>query len=242
MFSTIFTWFKEYGVLLLDLIKEHGKKAVFIILLVGATLFGISYVIDYKIKQVIPESVEQSMEQTITKTNEEMEFQHQEKLIQSQDVYVEAKQKLRSTLKETGCEYIYLIEYHNGSSNIATAFPFRKFDVTMDICKEGSPYIDTSPLKDEHITKYDIFDNPEFTKQQFAYCSREEFEKVDMKLYHMMSHNKDVKWVYTYNLYYKDMLLGAVLVLSYKELNIKKFINCMHELETIFNTNHEEVE
>ena len=51
----------------------------------------------------------------------------------------------------------------------------------------------------------------------------------------MMSNNKDIKWVYTYNLYYNNNLLGAILVLSYKEMDIKKFINYMHELENIFN-------
>ncbi len=235
MFSTIFAWFKEYGVLLLDLIKTYGKKAVIIILLIGATLFGIGYVVDRKIKQVVPESVEYSVENTMERTIENQETIHMEKLVKSQDVYVEVKQKLRSTMRETGCEYIYLIEYHNGSSNMATSFPFRKFDVTMDICKDGVPYINTSMLKDEHITKYDIFDNPEFTKKQFAYCTRDEFKHVDIKLYHMMEHNKDVKWVYTYNLYYNDQLLGAVLILSYKQLDLKAFVNCMHELESLFN-------
>lgn len=232
MFSSIFTWLKEYGVLLLGLIKKYGIKTVLTVLLIGMTIFGIGYFIDYKIKEVVPETVENAIDKSIKEQDEE----HQEKLVKSQEVYTEVKKKLRSTMRETGCEYIYLIEYHNGSTNIATSFPFRKFDVTIDMCKEGEPYIDSSPLKDEHITKYDIFDNPEFTQQQFAYCSREEFEKVDVKLFHMMSHNESVKWIYTFNLYYEGKLLGAVMVLSYKELDVKKFINCMHELENIFNT------
>lgn len=235
MFGTFFVWVKEYGVLLLELFKTYGKKAVFAILLVGAALVCVGYIVDVKLKKVIPETIETSVETSMEKSIETQEIMHVEKLIQSQDVYSEVKQKLRSSMKECGFEYVYLIEYHNGSSNIATAFPFRKFDVTMDICKDGVPYIDTSPLKDEHITKYDIFDNPEFTKQQFAYCSREEFKKVDIKLYHMMEYNKSIKWVYTYNLYYDNSLLGAVLVLSYKELDIRRFVNCMHELELIFN-------
>lgn len=235
MFSTIFAWLKEYGVLLLELVKEHGKKAVLTIIIIGLTLFGVGYIVDKKIKQVIPESVEESVENSMEKSIEYQDMIHYEKLVKSQDVYYEAKQKLRSTMRETGCQYIYLIEYHNGSANIATSFPFRKFDVTMDICEDGVPYINTTALKDEHITKYDIFDNAEFTKQQFAYCTFAEFKRVDSKLYHMAESNKNIKWVYTYNLYYNDILMGAVLVLSYKELDIKKFVNCMHELETIFN-------
>ena len=180
---------------------------------------------------VVPQTVEESMDANY----EKQETIHQENLLKSDEVYSEAKIKLRSTLKDVGCEYIYLIEYHNGSANMATSFPFRKFDVTMDICKDGVPYINTTMLKDEHITKYDIFDNPEFTKQQFMYCSREEFRKVDYKLYQMMEHNKKIQWVYTYNLYYGDDLLGAVLVLSYDKINLKKFMNHMHELDVIFN-------
>jgi hypothetical protein len=67
------------------------------------------------------------------------------------------------------------------------------------------------------------------------YCSREDFKKVDYKLYQMMDHNKKIQWVYTYNLYYGDDLLGAVLVLSYDKINLKKFMNHMHELDVIFN-------
>ena len=235
MFNTIFAWLKEYGILLLDLIKKYGIKAVITLLVIGASLFIVGYIVDKRIKELVPQTVESTMETTIERTNEEQEILHMEKLIESQDIYSEVKQELRYIMKETGCEYIYLIEYHNGSFNIATSFPFKKFDVTMDICKEGVPYIDTSPLKDEHITKYDIFDNPEFTQQQFAYCTREEFKKVDIKLYHLMESNKNIKYIYTYNLYYNNTLLGAVLIASYKELNMKIFVNCMHQLETIFN-------
>ena len=235
MFSTIFAWLKEYGVLLLDLIKKYGIKTVITLLLIGASLFIVGFIVDHRIKELVPITVENTIETTIERSNEEQEIMHMEKLIESQDIYAEVKQELRYIMKETDCEYIYLIEYHNGSSNIATSFPFRKFDVTMDICKEGVPYIDTAPLKDEHVTKYDIFDNPEFTKQQFAHCTREEFKKADIKLYHMIESNKKIKFIYTYNLYYNNTLLGAVLIASYKEINLKTFVNCMHDLETIFN-------
>ena len=231
MFETIFAFFKEYGALLIGLIKKYGIKTVVVVVLLCGFMFGIGYMVEKRIDMIVPQTVEQSMDANY----EKQETIHQENLLKSDEVYSEAKIKLRSTLKDVGCEYIYLIEYHNGSTNIATSFPFRKFDVTMDICKDGVPYINTTMLKDEHITKYDIFDNPEFTKQQFMYCSREEFRKVDYKLYQMMEHNKKIKWVYTYNLYYGDDLLGAVLVLSYDKINLKTFMNHMHELDVIFN-------
>ena len=231
MFETIFTFFKEYGALLLGLIKKYGIKTVVVVVLLCGFIFGIGYMVEKRIDMIVPQTVEQSIDANY----EKQETIHQENLLKSDEVYSEAKIKLRSTLKDVGCEYIYLIEYHNGSTNIATSFPFRKFDVTMDICKDGVPYINTTMLKDEHITKYDIFDNPEFTKQQFMYCSREDFRKVDYKLYQMMEHNKKIQWVYTYNLYYGDDILGAVLVLSYDKINLKTFMNRMHELDVIFN-------
>ncbi len=231
MFETIFTFFKEYGALLIGLIKKYGIKTVIVVVLLCGFIFGIGYMVEKRINMVVPQTVEQSMDANY----EKQETIHQENLLKSDEVYSEAKIKLRSTLKDIGCEYIYLIEYHNGSANMATSFPFRKFDVTMDICKDGVPYINTTMLKDEHITKYDIFDNPEFTKQQFMYCSRENFKKVDYKLYQMMDHNKKIQWVYTYNLYYGDDILGAVLVLSYDKINLKTFMNHMHELDVIFN-------
>jgi hypothetical protein len=231
MFETIFTFFKEYGALLIGLIKKYGIKTVIVVVLLCGFMFGIGYMVEKRINMVVPQTVEQSIDANY----EKQETIHQENLLKSDEVYSEAKIKLRSTLKDVGCEYIYLIEYHNGSTNMATSFPFRKFDVTMDICKDGVPYINTTMLKDEHITKYDIFDNPEFTKQQFMYCSRENFKKVDYKLYQMMDHNKKIQWVYTYNLYYGDDILGAVLVLSYDKINLKTFMNHMHELDVIFN-------
>lgn len=235
MFSAIFAWLKDYGILLLDLIKKYGLKTVIILLIIGASLFVVDYIVEYRIKSEVPQAVENSVESSIEKSIETQDAIHMEKLIESQDIYTDVKRQLRYTMKELDCEYIYLVEYHNGSTNIATSFPFRKFDVTMDICKEGVPYIDTTPLKDEHVTKYDIFDNPEFINQQFAYCSVEEFKTIDSKLYYFVQHNKKIKWIYTYNLYYEHKLLGAVLVASYKELNLKTFVNCMHDLEMIFN-------
>jgi hypothetical protein len=231
MFGTIFTWIKEYGTLLLELIKRYGLKTVLTIFLIGGFLFAIGYVIDVKINQIVPQTVEQSIDESY----EKKELNHQEMLIHSNDMYSEVKQKLRTTLKDLGCQYIYLIEYHNGSENIATSIPFRKFDVTIDICESGVPYINTSIFKDEHITKYDIFDNPDFTKQQFMMCSINDFKNVDYKLYQNTEHNKKIKWVYTYNLYYKCQLLGAILILSYDKIDLKLFVNHMHELETIFN-------
>lgn len=227
MWTTILGWLKEYGTWALELIKEHGKKAVIVVLFVTVAILTTVYVVDNKIRQVVPESIEQTIEQE--------SIDHEAKLIASQETYVMVKQKLRSTLRETECQYIYLIEYHNGSENAASAFPFYKFDVTMDVYQDGVPYIDINPLKDEHIFKYDIFDDPEFTKQQFMYCSFADFEKVDPKLHRMASQNHDVKWVYTYNLYYQGKLMGAILILSYQELNIRTLINNMHEVEDIFN-------
>ena len=98
------------------------------------------------------------------------------------------------------------------------------------------PYINTSQLKDEHIFKYDIFDNAEYTRQQFAFCSREQFQKVDSKLYHMIEDNEDIHWIYTYNLYYKGKLMGAILIASYDELDIKSLVNSLHDVEAIFNS------
>jgi len=229
MWTTILGWLKEYGTWALELVKEYGKKSVIIILLITATILTTVYVVDNKIKKVVPETIEM----TIEEQNEE----HNIKLIESQEIYTAVKQKLRTTLRETGCEYIYLIEYHNGSENIASAFPFYKFDVTMDVYKDGVPYIDISPLKDEHIFKYDIFDNPEFVQQQFAFCTREEFRQVDPKLYGMMEQNSDIQWVYTYNLYYDGVLMGAIMALSYEEIDIRSLVNHMHEIEVLFNSN-----
>ena len=47
MFGTIFTWIKEYGTLLLELIKQYGLKAVLTLLLIGGLLFGVGYVVDF---------------------------------------------------------------------------------------------------------------------------------------------------------------------------------------------------
>lgn len=228
MFETILGWIKEYCTWVLMLVNRYGKKAVLTVLLVAALIGTTYFVVDYKIKQVVPPAIE--------KTIDDQESVHQERLVISQEVYVEVKQKLRSVIRETGCEYIYLIEYHNGSENMVTSFPFYKFDVTMEICKDGVPYINTSQLKDEHIFKYDIFDNAEYTCHQFAFCSRDQFKKVDPKLYRMIEDNEDIHWIYTYNLYYKEKLMGAILILSYEELDIKPLINNLHEVEAIFNS------
>lgn len=227
MWTTILGWLKEYGAWALEIVKEYGKKSVIIVLLITASILTTVYILDKKFNQAIPEVVEQTLD---TRDNE-----HALNLIASQETYTTVKRKLRNIIKETDCEYIYLIEYHNGNENVATSFPFYKFDVTMDVYHEGVPYIDISTLKDEHIYKYDIFDNPEFTQRQFAYCTIDEFQNIDRKLYELAQQNPKIKFIYTYNLYYNTQLLGACMILSYEEMDIRKLINNMHEVECIFN-------
>ena len=62
MFETIFVWIKEYGTLLLELIKRYGFKMVLTLLMVVGLLFGIGYIVEYKINKIIPQTFEQSID------------------------------------------------------------------------------------------------------------------------------------------------------------------------------------
>lgn len=227
MWSTILGLLKEYGTWVLEMVHLYGKKSVFIILLIVGIVISFTYIVDNRIKKLIPETIEVVEE---TRAGD-----HEIRLIETQQTYQIIKQEMKKMQKDLGTEYIFLFEYHNGSENMVSKFPFMKFDITLEVQNNGAPYIDLSGLKDEHIYKYDIFTDDVLTENHILHYEIDEFKDVDFKLHRLIVQNSEIKHVYICNINYDYQILGSCMLLSKEPLASDKVINYIYNLEQIFN-------
>lgn len=82
----------------------------------------------------------------------------------------------------TNSEYIFLIEYHNGSENVMTGVQFCRFDMTLEVPAEKSEYVPIEKFRDDIVARYDILLSEDLGKNKLLYYTQEEFEKVDRYL------------------------------------------------------------
>lgn len=101
----------------------------------------------------------------------------------SKQYYGEAKKVLKSHLANTNADYIFYIEYHNGTENIMTGVQFVKFDITLEVVAQHKPIIPLDKFKDDIVARYDILTSEEFNNETNILCySIEEVETIDRYL------------------------------------------------------------
>ena len=159
---------------------------------------------------------------------------HQELYLASRDMYAQVKRVLRGERPVTGADYILLLEYHNGSENIATGYQFCKFDVTMEELSDTVPYIIIEDFKDENLYKYDILLSDRVTKAKMSSFSLQEIAGLDRNLMHNLNPNEHTQYVVFYNIIYKNMTAGTLMFL-YKDdqIDYRAIANCGADVEKI---------
>lgn len=88
----------------------------------------------------------------------------------------------------TKSEYIFLIEFHNGSENVMTGIQFCRFDMTLEVAKDNLQYVPIEKFKDDIVARYDILLSDEMTKNKVQYYTQAEFEKIDRYLAYQMTY------------------------------------------------------
>ena len=108
--------------------------AILIIYLMAAPIAGpIIY------NQINKENTKESVVAGIEEQKREEAIRHQKDFEKSKQAYATAKTVLKNGLDETGSDYIFLIEYHNGVDNIVTGIQFCRFDLTLEAVRGELP-------------------------------------------------------------------------------------------------------
>lgn len=161
----------------------------------------------------------------------------------ARQAYALAKHKMQEYIQLTGAEYIFLIEYHNGSENVMTGIQFCRFDMTLEVAADKSKYVAIEKFRDDIVARYDILLSEDLGKNKLLYFNHAEFEKADRYLAQQMDY-VNAKSYAILNL--KDIhgkAFGAVLCVSTNDerLNLLAVRELASDLEDIFN-NSETVE
>lgn len=144
-------------------------------------------------------------------------------------------------LISSGCEYIFLLEFHNGAENVMTGIQFCRFDMTLEVAGEKLKYIPLEKFKDDIVARYDILLSDELIKNKVIYCQTSDFEKVDRYLAYQMSYI-NAKAYAMISLKDKDgKIFGAVLGVTNDNDNIDllSIRDLAEDLEDIFTLTEE---
>ncbi len=176
-----------------------------------------------------------SVKKTIEVQNEKEKVEHQANFEKSMHVYSDVKRVIRQYQNVTNADYIFLLEYHNGSENIITGVQFCKFDITLEVIGDSVQWVNTVKFKDDIIARYDVLTNCNLTEKVILMYNMEELAQVDRYLYCMME-SLGAKEVAITNLSNSQRSsYGAILFISINEPLERYYISrCKNEVEKSF--------
>lgn len=158
----------------------------------------------------------------------------------SKQAYAVVKKVMNEYLPTIGCDYIFLIEYHNGNENVMTGIQFCRFDMTIQASSKDLSYIPVDKFRDDIVARYDILLSDALNENKLLYYTQNEFEHVDRYLAHeLKAINANAYGVI--NLVDKSgKVFGSLLCISAddntKMMNKAEIVMCARQLETIFNS------
>lgn len=179
-------------------------------------------------KKVVEESLEEKRKQDIKNHKQAFEY--------SKQCHAVAKSTMNEFLNKIDCDYMFLIEYHNGSENITTGIQFCRFNISVEVMRDKFSYIPIEKFNDDMVTRYDILLSNELNKNRVCVYSKNEFNKVDKYLAHQLNFI-DAQSYAIANLKDEDgIIFGSLLCVTTKEnsMDIINIYECICELECIF--------
>lgn len=158
----------------------------------------------------------------------------------SKQAYAVVKKTMNNHLPKIGCDYMFLIEYHNGNENVMTGIQFCRFDMTIQVSSLDLSYIPIDKFKDDIVARYDILLSNELNDNKLLYYTANDFEKADRYLAKQLA-TIGAKSYAIVNLCDRDnKVFGSLLCISQsedtKDMNMSEILLCAMEIETIFNS------
>jgi len=177
-------------------------------------------------------AVAQSFDNHDVKTREA----HQVNFEKSKQCYAIAKNTMKDYVDDIDCDYMLLIEYHNGTENIMNGIQFCRFDITLEVNRPEVNFISLDKFRDDIVARYDLLLSEELANARGVLkFNEDEFTKTDP---YLAQHLKtiDAKQFAIVNIYNEDKQVCASLVcISKKEnMNIAPIYQCERELEILF--------
>ena len=173
------------------------------------------------------------------KTEKETIENHKDAFESSKQAYSLVKKEMSIYLKEIGCDYIFLIEYHNGNENVMTGIQFCRFDITIQVESDNIPYIDTDKFRDDIVARYDILLSDELNSNRLLYYKANEFEMSDRYLAQQLKYINAVSYAIINLTDKNDKVFGSLLCVSStkekEQMNRTEIYSCARVIETIFN-------
>lgn len=176
--------------------------------------------------------------ETITNTLDERDVnkveKHQIDFEQSIQSYALAKKTMNNYLSDIDCEYMFLIEYHNGNENVITGIQFCRFDMTLEVGTGDLSYVPLEKWHDDIVARYDILLSEELSKNKLMYYTRPQFRDVD-KYLNLQLEAVDAQSFALINLKNPEgRVFGSLLCVSTNEhMDLIAVHNCADELESI---------
>lgn len=91
-------------------------------------------------------------------------------------------------LETTHADRAFVMEFHNGSSNLSSGLPFLFLDLTIEVGSEGEPPLREGEFKDLRTAQYPMVSL--LLEHGFWYGSLEDVKPVDSRLYyHLAAHD-----------------------------------------------------
>lgn len=204
---------------------------VVIVYLLAAPIAG-PLIYQYINKTNTSEAVVESLEERDRQAREE----HKAEFERSKQTYAAVKTVMKDYLNPTGCDYIFLFEYHNGMENVMTGIQFCHFDMTLEVLKDGLQYIPNDKFRNEYVARYDILLDPEFESSSKAfYFKTPELKNIDRYLLQCINYIECKSCVLINITNDKGVITGTLLFASLDEdINITEVYRCQREIENAF--------
>ena len=182
-------------------------------------------------------SVSEAVTNSLDDRDERNKASHRANFEASRQAYALAKHTMQEYISLTNSEYIFLIEYHNGSENVMTGVQFCRFDMTLEVATDNAKYVAIEKFRDDIVARYDILLSEDLGKNKLLYYTQEEFEKADRYLAQQMDY-VNAKSYAVLNL--KDIhgkAFGSILCISTddEQINLLAVRELAIDLENIFN-------
>lgn len=176
---------------------------------------------------------------TSIETNKERIESHRTAFEYSKQAYAVIKKTMNDYLPKIGCDYIFLIEYHNGNENVMTGIQFCRFDMTIQASSKDLSYIPVDKFKDDIVARYDILLSNELAENKLLFYTSDDFEKVDRYLAYQLTAINAKEYAVVNLINKNNKVFGSLLCISDKnnkqEINQTKVLMCAREIETTFN-------
>lgn len=204
---------------------------VVIVYLLAAPIAG-PLIYQYINKTNTSEAVVESLDERDKKVREE----HKIEFERSKQTYAAVKGVMKDYLDNTSSDYIFLFEYHNGMENVMSGIQFCHFDMTLEVLRDGLPYVANEKFKNEYVARYDILLDPDFERSSNAfYYKTEELKNVDRYLLQCINYIECKSCVLMNITNDSGVITGTLLFASLDEnINITEVYKCQHEIEKAF--------